>query len=307
MAAKAFDQVGAAGDDSGLWPSEQLVAREADEVRPCGQCDSGSGLTLHVDERARAEIVHERQLVAARHSSELLESRLLGEPDDAEIRLVHTQQQRSVRPDRPLVVGCSGPVSRPDLDQAGARASEHVRNSEPIADLDQLTPRDDDLATLGESGEREQHRSRVVVDHDRRLGSGQPPQQRRKVILARAARARREVVLQVRVAGRLAYALERGLGERRPAEVRMQEDPGGVDDAPECGAPRRRERLCQPLLQIPGVRPGPDLLTGVVEHRPRLGTASGSSTSRTSSSTDGRSRSCTKMSVEPPERLLCKS
>ena len=41
---------------------------------------------------------------------------------------------------------------------------------------------------------------RVVVDDERGLGAGQPPQERREVILPRAARAALEVVLEVRVA-----------------------------------------------------------------------------------------------------------
>ena len=198
-----LDEVGAAGDDPGLRAAEQLVAGEADEVRARGERRGRRRLALDVDERARAEIVDERQLVAARDRRELVESRLLGEADDAEVRLVHAQQQRGVRPDRPLVVGGPGPVRRPDLDEARARASEHVRDAEAVADLDQLAARDDDLATLGERGEREQHRGGVVVDDDRRLGSGQPPQQRREVVLARAARAGGEVVLEVRVAARV--------------------------------------------------------------------------------------------------------
>ena len=137
-----------------------------------------------------------RRATAASSSS----ARLLGEADDAEVRLVHAQEQRGVRPDRALVVGGARAVRRPDLDEARARAGEHVRDAEAVADLDQLAARDDDLAALGERGEREQHRGRVVVDDERGLGAGQPPQERREVVLARAARAAREVVLEVRVA-----------------------------------------------------------------------------------------------------------
>jgi hypothetical protein len=60
------------------------------------------------------------------------------------------------------------PVRRPDLDEARARADEHLGDTEPVPDLDQLTARDDDLAPLGERREREQNGS-SVVDEDRRL------------------------------------------------------------------------------------------------------------------------------------------
>ena len=63
MAAQALDEVGAADDDPRLRPAEQLVAREADEVGARGERGGGSRLALELDERARAEVVDERQLV----------------------------------------------------------------------------------------------------------------------------------------------------------------------------------------------------------------------------------------------------
>ena len=78
------------------------------------------------------------------------------------------QEQRRLRPDRALVVVGARPVRRPHLDEPGARAGEHVGDPEAVADLDQLAARDDDLAALGERGEREQHRRGVVVDDDAR-------------------------------------------------------------------------------------------------------------------------------------------
>ena len=191
VTAQLLDEVGAAGDDPGLRAAEQLVAREADEVGARRQRRGRGRLALDVDERAGAEVVDERQLVAARDGRELLDAGLLREADDAEVRLVHTQQQRRLRPDRAVVVGCARPVRRPHLDQARAGAGEHVRDPEAVADLDQLAARDDDLAALGERGESEQHRGGVVVDDDRGLGAGQPPQQRCEVILARPARPAR--------------------------------------------------------------------------------------------------------------------
>ena len=73
---------------------------------------------------------------------------------------MHAQQQRGVGPDRALVVGRAGAVRRPDLDEAGARAREHVGDAEAVADLDQLAARDEHLAPFRERGEREQDRAR---------------------------------------------------------------------------------------------------------------------------------------------------
>ena len=91
--------------------------------------------------------------------------------------------------DRALVVRDARAVRRPHLDEPRAGAGQHVRDAEAVADLDQLAARDDHLAPLGERGEREQHRGRVVVDDERGLGAGQVAQQARPRGLWREPRA----------------------------------------------------------------------------------------------------------------------
>ena len=105
-------------------------------------------------------------------------------PSDAEVRLVHAQQDGGLRTGGPLVVGGAGSVRRPDLDEPSARAREHVGDAEAVADLDQLAAGHEHLAALRERGQRQQHGGRVVVDDERRLGAGQPAQDLRDVILA---------------------------------------------------------------------------------------------------------------------------
>ena len=190
MAPQPLDEVGAADDDARLRPAEQLVAGEADEVGAGRERLLARRLVAEtVGERAGAEVVDERQLVSARDRGELRRARRLGEADDAEVRLVHAQQQRRVVADRALVVGRARAVRRPDLDEPRAGAREHVGDAEAVADLDQLAARDEHLASLGERGQREQHRGGVVVDDERGLGAGEPAQDRRDVVLPRAARA----------------------------------------------------------------------------------------------------------------------
>ena len=94
VAAQPLDELGAADDDPGLRPAEQLVAGEADEVGAGGEARPRRRLVADVDERARAEVVDEREAVPARDAGELLEPRLLREADDAEVRLVDAQEQR---------------------------------------------------------------------------------------------------------------------------------------------------------------------------------------------------------------------
>ena len=192
VAAEPLDEGGAPDDDPRLRPAEQLVPREAHEVgagrdaRP-----RADGSSSNVEERARAEVVHEREAHGAGNAAQLGQARLLGEADDAEVRLVHPQEERRLRADRaprspPARVRFVVPTSR----RRGARAREHVGNPEAVADLDQLAARDEYLAALGERREREQDRRRVVVHDQRGLRARQPPQQAAHMILPRSARRR---------------------------------------------------------------------------------------------------------------------
>ena len=180
-----------------------------------------------------------------------------------------TQEERRVGPDRALVVGSPGPVRRPDLDEPRAGVCEHVGNPEAVADLDQLAARDDDLVTFRERSKREQHRRGVVVDDERRLGAGQAAQQRSQVILAGAARAGGEVVLEVGKAADVGDSIERGPRQRCAAEVRVHEHTGRVEHAAERRPPYCRQRLVEPRLQVAGLDTRPDLLARVLEHVPR--------------------------------------
>ena len=171
---------------------------------------------------------------------------------------MHAEQQGRLRPDRALVVGRARAVRRPDLDEPRARAGEDVGDAEAVADLDQLAARDDDLAALRERGEREQHGGGVVVDDERGLGAGQPPEELREVILARAALAALEVVLEVRVArADLDDARERGVRERRAPEIRVHENAGRVEHAAQRGPARAGELREDASTSAPGSPPAP--------------------------------------------------
>ena len=295
MAPQPLDQVGAAEDDTGLRAAEQLVAAEADEVGALLERGARGRLVAEVDERAGAEIVEQRQLVPARDRGELAQRRALGEPDEAEVGLVHAQEQRRVCAGRRVVVGRARAVRRPDLDQARAGAFEHLGDAEAVADLDQLAARHEHLAAVGERGKREQQRGGVVVDDERRLGAGEPPQQCGDVVLARASRTAGEVELEVRVA---APALERPR-ERGPASGARPRfvctiTPVAFSTRRSDGPPRLREPLDQPGGRSPGSRPARMSSRARGEDRcgPRRSPA-GRRLPRASSSTDGRFRSST--------------
>ncbi len=270
MHAQPLDEISTPDDDARLRPAEQLVAREADEVGTGRERLAGGGLAGQLRQHARAEIVEQRQAVPLRNRGKLLEPRLLREADDAEVRLVHAQQERRLGAHSLLVVLCARAVRRTDFDEPGARAHEHVGDAEAVADLDQLAARDDHLAALRECAEREQHRGGVVVHDERRLGAGQPPENRGDVILPRAARAVAQVELEVRVAPRnLDDLRERLGGERRAAEIRVHDHAGRIEDAAEARRAHRRQLVVQALREIARFGAGADLLARLLEHRAR--------------------------------------
>ena len=230
MAPQPLHELRLAYDDPCLRPAEQLVAGEADEAGAGGQALARLRLVAERHERARAEVVDEHEVVRGGDLSQLGEGRAVGEAHDAEVRLVHAQQDGGLRAGCPRVVGGACPVRRPHLDEARARAREHVGDAEAVADLDQLAPRDEHLAALRERSQCQQHGGGVVVDDERRLGAGQPAEDLRHVILPRAALALREVVLEIRVAAPdLRHPLERRGRQRRTAEVRVDDHARGVD------------------------------------------------------------------------------
>ena len=67
MPAQPLDERSTAGDDPRLRPAEQLVAGEADEVRPRREACAWGRLVADLDERPGAEIVHQHEFVALSH------------------------------------------------------------------------------------------------------------------------------------------------------------------------------------------------------------------------------------------------
>ena len=261
-----LDQLRSTQEDPCLRPTEKLVSREADDVGAGREALGGRRLVADREERTRAEVVDERQAGGARKLCQLRQRRLLGEPDNAKVRLVHTQNQCGLRAERALVVCDSSPVRGADLDEPCTRPGQHLRDPEAVADLDQLSAGDQYVAPFRERREGEHHGRRVVVDDERRFGTGDPAEQPGEMILSRSSGALLEVVLEVRVAAsHLDDARERGLRERRPTEVRVDEHAGRVEDAPERRSCRRRDLLQRQPDRVTGIAAGADLFAGSLE------------------------------------------
>ena len=171
------DEVGAADDEPGLGPADELVAAERHEVRPVGQPLArhrlvGQPERRGVEQRAAAEVVdHERaEPVCGRRQGAGI--RRLDEPGLAEVRRVDPKHQpRPAVLEGRLEVACPRPVRRPDLDQLRARAPHDLRDPDATADLDELAAAHGHAAPPRQAdGERDGRR--VVGDDQRVLGAG---------------------------------------------------------------------------------------------------------------------------------------
>ena len=87
-----------------------------------------------------------------------------------------------------------------------------------------------------------QHRGRAVVDDEPVLGTGNLAQHLRDRRITRTALARFEIVLEIRIPpAKLRNRRERIGAQRRAAKIRVQNNPGRVDDRP------LKRREAQPL------------------------------------------------------------
>ena len=144
----APNQLGAAGDDSRLWPAQEFVTAEHHEVRPGSERLSGCRFTSQPRwgrpieprtsgvEQSRPDVGHDRNV----QCRELGNRHCFCETDDLVVRLMYVERQRQVGGlCGPCEIGQSGSVCRADLDEIRTGLTHHIGYSEPASDLDQLT------------------------------------------------------------------------------------------------------------------------------------------------------------------------
>ncbi len=129
VAAHAVDRLAAPDQQPRLRPAEQLVAAERHHVGAAADAVRHHRLArqsppAQVDQRAAAEVLHHRQAVPPAQLHQRPQRHVGGEALDAVVRRVHLEQQRGLRPQRPLVVGGVGAVGGADL-------AHHARRSWP--------------------------------------------------------------------------------------------------------------------------------------------------------------------------------
>ena len=172
---------------------------------------------------------------AARHrqGGQLGHACLGDEALEREVAAVHLYDRGRARADRQLVVGGARAVGRSDFDESGTALRHDVRNTEAAADLHQLAARNDRLAAVSECVQRKHEGGRAVVDDDRILGTRELAEERGAVHVPRAALAGFDIEFEIAEARRDARErIDRNIGERRTAEVRMEHHARGVDHRP---------------------------------------------------------------------------
>ena len=121
MAGQPAHQVGAAEDQAGLRPAEQLVAAGGDQGGAVPQRGRGAGLAGQQrvrGEQPGADVEHDGDAVGLPQFGQLGNAHGGGEALDAEVRRVHLEDERGPRPGRLGVVGGRRPVRGADLAQA---------------------------------------------------------------------------------------------------------------------------------------------------------------------------------------------
>ena len=130
---------------------------------------------------------------------------------------------------RRLVVAQVRTVGGAHLHHVDAASGHYVRQAEGAADLDQLPARNHGLPAHGERVEHKQHGRSVVVDHGRRLCPRQVCQETLDQVIPGTPLPGVQIYLQVGVALRHRdQPVDRRPGQRRPSEVGVEHDAGGV-------------------------------------------------------------------------------
>ena len=241
---------GGAEEDPRLRSAERLVPREADEVGSLGERLGGNRLVAEARlgeplRRARTGVEEERDSRLPAERRELSERDLFREPDDPVVRRPHLQDRRGPRADGLGVVLGRRLVRRPDLQERGPAPGEDRRDAEVAPDRDELASRDGDGAAVGNGVEGEEERGGGVRDGqgvEVLAARGEQLEEEGPHVLAPIpAPAGRQVELERGVAARAENGFPRRDGERRPAEIRVEKDPRGVDDGPRTGGRAGRE------------------------------------------------------------------
>ena len=241
MVRHPLDGIQAADGDAGLRTAEEFVSGEQHYVRALFERLPDTRLVAEPSwwtvgdpggvgiQQAATDVGDEWSIQRGGNGSHLRERHLLGEALDAVVRRMDLEDG----PDR---CGQRGEIARPrpvgraDLDELHPRRGHQVREAERSADLDEFSSRHRDTAlAAGKCGECEEEGSGVVVHDEGCFRAGRGCNELVQVRRSFPPCTGIEIELEVASTGQV------GTNGRRPAKVRVEEHPGGVDHAAKPG------------------------------------------------------------------------
>ena len=255
MFADSPDDFAPAGQNAGLRTAHEFVAAERDQIHSGFDARAHhrfrDALRAEIGQAARTQIFVQRNARALAEIGQFVERGPIGEAHDGEIRAMHAQQQPRAFTDGAFVIRDGSAVRRAHFAQQSAALGHDVRDAKGLADLDQFAARDDHFPASRQRGQRQEDRGRIVVDRAGCLRPGEARQQRAGVNVAPSSRAGGDVVFEICILpGCFADVFDGGFGQRRAAQIRVQNHAGRVDYRPQ----RRREQ--QGHISRRSLRPG---------------------------------------------------
>ena len=207
MSCQARHKLPLSRHDAGLGASQELVAREEDQVCPgrdtvlhhrlAGQPEPGG-----IHKAATALVVEDGSPAAGAKRRQVFHVGFMGKADDSEVAGMHLEHCGCILGYGAFVVGEVGAVGRAHIHQRRAALPQHVGYAESAAYLHGLTPGYNDLFAVGNCRKAQQHGRGVVVDHQGRLCAGYLAQQGLDVTLAGSPCSVAQVQFQVGVPSR---------------------------------------------------------------------------------------------------------
>ena len=238
VSADPLDEVGGAEHESGLRAAEELVAAGRHEVGPREEHRAGIRLVGQQrigTQQPAADIDDEGDTRVATGLAQGLDVDGAREALDAEVARMDLEDEPGPLAERGRVVPQVRAIRRADLAQARPGRLEQLGDPEAVADLDHLAARNDDLGAARRHGQRardEGERGGTVVDDEGVGAGGEPlPQGRERAATAAGTLPGDDVELDVAVAGGQGHRVAGRRGEPGPADVRVEDDAGGVEDA----------------------------------------------------------------------------
>ncbi len=268
IAAQARDQLPVARQNPGLRATQKLVAAEGNQIR--ARADAlGHQRFFHaeraqVGDAAAAQVLIYRNAALPSERHQFGERRPRRESFDTEVARMDAQQQPRAFCNRFPIVLNTRSIRGSHLTEDRAGSLHDLRDSKPIADLDQLAARNHHFEARGQLVQSEINRRSIVVHRDARR-SDKPLQQIRYVHVAFASRSPGKVVLQIRIAEDRIKTREWSA-----PQVGVQYNPGRIDDAPQRWRFESRQALFYAGLDRCRVfrAARADLLAQPLEHTP---------------------------------------